>query len=152
MIRHSAWDKVGGLREQFGLLADIDLWMRLSMRWAVGYVSEPVITVRQVRPDYYPDIYEGWSWRRRLYLYNIHAVNRLAYFDLHTILGLIKWWSFRLRLSLETAKWLIYAVIKHKFYIIATSRESVTEYDLLPLRLLRSTLLGLLVYLKMGKR
>jgi GT2 family glycosyltransferase len=33
MIRRSSWAQLGGMREQFGLLADIDLWMRLAMRW-----------------------------------------------------------------------------------------------------------------------
>jgi GT2 family glycosyltransferase len=71
MIRLSAWERVGGMREQFDLLADIDLWMRLAMRWDVGYVSEPVITLRQQRPSYYPDIYTGneWHWERQCYLY-----------------------------------------------------------------------------------
>ena len=140
MIRHSAWEKIGGLREQFGLLADVDLWMRLSMHWAVGYVSEPVIMVRQVRPDYYPDIYKyeaGWSWERRRYLYNIHAANRLEYFDLSTIGGRKKWWAFRLRLSLETAKWLSYAIIRRKWYMIETSSDSVTQYDLIWLQAFR---------------
>ncbi|MBC7489461.1 MAG: glycosyltransferase family 2 protein, partial [Glaciimonas sp.] len=64
MIRRSTWEKVGGMREQFGLLSDVDLWMRLAMHWQVGYVAEPVITVRQQRPSDYPDEYKEiiWSW------------------------------------------------------------------------------------------
>jgi glycosyltransferase involved in cell wall biosynthesis len=41
MIRRSCWDAVAGLREDFGMLADVDLWMRLSARWNVGYVNQP---------------------------------------------------------------------------------------------------------------
>ena len=59
MIRRSAWDQVGGIREQFGLLADINLWMRLAMLAPVGYVAEPLVTVRHDRPDYYPDLYRA---------------------------------------------------------------------------------------------
>lgn len=139
MIRRSAWESVGGIREEFGLLADVDLWMRLAMRWPVGYVNEPVIAIRQQRPEDYPDEYkEGrWSWRRQRILYEIHAANRLAYWRLNTLGGRLKWWGFRLKLNLETAKWLIYAVVRKKPEMIITSDDCVTTYDLQPLRLLR---------------
>lgn len=139
MIRRKAWEDVGGMREQFGLLADIDLWMRLSMRWDVGYVAEPIIMVRHQRPSYYPDDYKGnaWSWRRQRFLYEIHARNRLQYFRYVGPIGKLKWWGFRLKLSSETAKWLIYSVIRRKPEIIKNCDESETAYDLLPLRMLR---------------
>ena len=139
MIRRSAWDKVGGMREQFGLLSDVDLWMRLAMRWHVGYVAEPVITVRHQRPEDYPDDYKeaNWSWRRQRFLYQIHAANRLAYYNLNKLTGRLKWLGFRLRLSRETAKWLLYAVVRRKPTMITSSHDSVTPYDLWPLRLLR---------------
>lgn len=142
MIRREVWEQVGGMREQFGLLADIDMWMRLAMRGPVGYVPEPVITVRHQRPDYYPDIYSGsaWSWRRQRFLYEIHAANRLDYLKLNTFLGRLQWWGFRLKLSFETTKWLVYAVVRKKPEMISSSHESVTQYDLLPLRALRRIL------------
>ncbi|MGH8433930.1 MAG: glycosyltransferase family 2 protein [Pseudomonas sp.] len=143
MIRRTAWVETGGMHEQFGLLADIDLWMRLAMRWPVGYVSEPVITVRHQRPAYYPDIYTGsaWSWKRQRFLYEIHAQNRLDYLNRNTIAGRFQWWAFRLKLSLETIKWLSYAVVRKKPGMITSSQESSTPYDLWPLRLMRSMLL-----------
>lgn len=145
MIRRTAWEQVGGMRERFGLLADIDLWMRLCRDWAVGYVPEPVVVVRQQRPNYYPDIYkeECWSWKRQRYLYEIHAVNRMEYLDLSTFTGQLRWLGFRLRLSCETARWLIHAMVRRNFNVISTSGESITDHDLLPLSLLRGTLRGL---------
>ena len=143
MVRRSAWEAVGGMREQFGLLADIDLWMRLAMCWPVGYVPEPVITVRHQRPVDYPDDYKeetGWSWRRQRYLYQIQATNRLDYFKPSTLAGRVKWWGFRIKLSGETVKWLIYAVVRKKPAMITTSFDSVTVYDLWPLRILRFVL------------
>jgi glycosyltransferase involved in cell wall biosynthesis len=142
MIRREAWEQAGGMREQFGLLGDIDLWMRLAMRGPVGYVPEPVITVRHQRPDYYPDIYKGgsWSWRRQKFLYEIHATNRLAYLNVNSLLGRLQWWGFRLKVSYETTKWLVYGVVRKKPEMITSSRESVTQYDLWPLRLLRNML------------
>lgn len=144
MIRRSDWEAVGGMRERFGLLSDVDLWMRLAMRGAVGYVDEPIIIVRHERPDDYPDTYKGnalWAfWKRQRFLYEIHAANRLAYYDLGTIHGRLSWWRFRMRLSVETAKWLAYAVVRRKPVLISTSADSATAYDLPPLRLVRALL------------
>ncbi len=139
MIRRDAWKAVGGMQLQFGLLADIDLWMRLAMRGPVGYVNETVLILRHERPEDYPEEYKSrrWSWLRQRYLYEIHAVNRLAYYNVRHIMRRFHWWRFRLRLSLETGKWLTYAVIRKKRDIIATSKDSVTPYDLLPLRFYR---------------
>jgi GT2 family glycosyltransferase len=143
MIRKSWWDRVGGMRERFSLLADVDLWMRLSSVSHVGYVPEPLIQVRALRPDNYPDIYTGkrWHWQRLLLGFEIHASNRLNYLAMNTLKGKLQWWGFRLKLSCETAKWLIYAVVKKRYEMIASSGESVTEYDLWPLRAFRRTLL-----------
>jgi glycosyltransferase involved in cell wall biosynthesis len=139
MIRREAWNRVGGMREQFGLLADVDMWMRLAVRGCVGYVPEPVVTMRHQRPSYYPDVYKSgaWSWSRQRLLYEIHASNRLDYLNLNTVPGRLKWWTFRLKLSFETTKWLVYAVVRKKPEMIASSQESVTPYDVWPLRLLR---------------
>ena len=139
MIRRSSWEQAGGMREQFGLLSDVDLWMRLSMRWAVGYVAEPIIMIRHQRPSYYPDIYKSnsWSWPRQRYLYEIHAQNRKKLYKGAGLSGSYRWWLFRTRLSVETAKWLCYAIVKRKWYIIETSPDSITLYDQAWLRLFR---------------
>ena len=130
------------MREQFGLLADVDLWMRLAMCWPVAYVPEPIITIRHQRPSYYPDIYkyEGWSWLRQRYLYEIHATNLIDHIDLGTVAGQLRWWQFRWRLSLETSKWLTYGVVRKKWSMVTSSRQSETPYDLWFLNLYRNAL------------
>lgn len=145
MIRREAWKEVGGMREQFGLLADIDLWMRLAMRWSVGYVPEPVITVRHQRPSYYPDIYAGkaWSWRRRRYVYEIHAANRRALYVRPSIGNYFMWLLFRARLSAETTKWLAYAVVRKKYDMLATSHLGAVPEELAFVRWLRALLVTL---------
>lgn len=139
MIRREAWHRIGGMRERFGLLADIDMWMRLAMLGPVAYVPEPVITVRHQRPDYYPDIYTGksWSWLRQRLLYEVHAENLLAYLDRRSIQGRLNWLTFRWRLSIETTKWLLYSIVRRKREMIKTCGESATPYDLNFLRALR---------------
>jgi GT2 family glycosyltransferase len=138
MIRREAWDQVGGMREQFGLVADIDLWIRLSRAGSVGYVEDPLITVRQQRPDYYPEIYKSthWSWHRQRLVYEIHAANRKEYYG-RGFRASLRWAAFRMALSLETTKWLCYSVVTGRQDMIRTSDESVTPYDLFPLRILR---------------
>jgi GT2 family glycosyltransferase len=147
MIRRSAWQQVGGMQRKFGLLADVDLWMRLAMLGPVAYVDSPVLILRQDRPENYPTEYQyrGWSWLRKRYLYEIHAANRKTYYSLNTLPGRWNWWVFRMRLSLETAKWITYALIRRKPEMIATSGYSVTDYDLIPLRIYRR-----LVYVILG--
>lgn len=131
MIRRSAWELVGGMREEFGLLADIDLWMRLCMIRAAGYVAEPLIEVRSVRPSYYPEMYQGgtWSWARQRCLVAIHSANREAYFTGAKAQRWIDRTRFSSRVSAATAKWLTYGLLKRKWNMLATSEESATAYD-----------------------
>lgn len=142
MIRRAAWASVGGMREEFALLADVDLWMRLSMSWGVGYVPEPLIAVRAERPIYYPDIYKGevWDWTRQRILYEIHASNRLNYLNSRTLLGKLQWFFFRARLSAETLKWLGYAVLKGKPAIIRSAADAQTKHDMFFLVAVRNVL------------
>lgn len=139
MIRRICWKQIGGMRPEFGLLADIDMWMRLAAKGPVGYVNETLIMPRHERPNDYPKEYKssGWSWPRQRYLYEIHAVNRLTYYDLKTLAGRLRWWQFRVNLSLETAKWLTYAVVRKKPEMITKSGGSITTYDLWLLRVYR---------------
>ena len=142
MVRREAWDRLGGMRERFGLLADVDLWMRLSRIGAVGYVHAPVIEVRQDRPAYYPMIYRGefLSWERQRILYEIHAANRLETLDFGSPLAMLRWWHFRVRLSVESLRWIVYALVKRRRELIATCRQAETPYDLPGLGLLRRML------------
>ena len=153
MIRRSSWNQIGGMRTMFGLLADVDMWMRLAALGPVGYVNEPLIAIRQDRPDVYPREYksDSWSWSRRRYLYEIHALNRLNYYNLHSLIGRLKWLKFRIRLSIETSKWLTYAVIRKKHHIIKDAGNSETLYDMFPLIVYRKFIIFFLdVKMKFG--
>jgi len=140
LIQRSHWEQVGGMRTEFGLLADIDLWMRLARIGDVGYVAEPLITVRAQRPENYPESYkDAWSWPRCKVLYEIHARNHK---EIRGETG-AAWSWFRIRLNIETAKWLAYAVIRHKPEMIRTSLQGETGYDLVILRVVRRVLIAM---------
>lgn len=142
MIRRSAWQRLEGMRPRFNLLADIDLWMRLAMNGSVGYVAEPLIILRQDRPEDYPAEYKAaiWSWKRQRYLYEIHIENMRSVCRSDGMGGRLRWLLFVLRLNLETAKWLSYAAVRGKGEMLRSSGEGVTECDLWPLRLYRGIL------------
>jgi glycosyltransferase involved in cell wall biosynthesis len=140
MIRRSAWERVGGIRERFGMLADVDLWMRLAREGDVAYVREPIITVRHERPDYYPPEYTHHDWDRQRTLYEIHATNRLETMRPGSWSDRLRWWMFRFRLTKETLYWLTYAVVKRRGDLLATSERARTPWDLPGLQLLRRLL------------
>ena len=152
LIRRSAWDALGGMREEFGLLADVDLWMRLAALGAVGYVPEPLITVRQERPVYYPADYQSstWSWRRQRYLYAIHARNWGERYPLARARHRLARLEFRTRLSLETAKWLVYALLRRRWPMLDDAGESATPHDQPWLRGLRRALRQLAAWRERG--
>ena len=143
MIRRTTWGRVGGLRAEFGLLADVDLWMRLSMLGPVGYVPEPLITVRHDRPDDYPSIYKDsdWSWHRLVYLYALHGRNREDYYAGKPLRRIFEMYRFRLRLSLCTTKWIAYAIVRRKWDMLKTCDASKTHYDMILLRGFRTIVL-----------
>lgn len=139
MIRRSAWFAVGGMRVKFGMLADVDLWMRLARMGRVAYVAEPLITVRHDRPADYPDDYKTarWSWRRQVLLYSIHGCNREEHFRIGSTRRFFALQWFRVRLSAETLKWFGYALVRRKWKMLERAAESRTRYDMLPLKLFR---------------
>lgn len=123
LIRKKYFDEIGGMNEKFGMLADVDLWMRLAARWDVGYVNKPLINVLEARPENYPKDYTDFSWKRIFLLFDIHSsnINRQNYTNyLHYLL---KRFVFRNKVSFEIIKWHGYAIFKRKKAIIKSYPE-----------------------------
>lgn len=55
MVRKSAYDDLGLFKEEFGFLADVDMWLRISEKYHVAYVNEPLIGLppREMLPKHY---------------------------------------------------------------------------------------------------
>lgn len=140
MVRRSSWIELGGLRERFGLLADVDLWMRLAALGDVGYLEKPLITVRQRRPEGYPQDYggEGWSWRRHRLLLEIHADNQRRFRRQEKGIPSISWYRFLFRLNVEQVKWISYGLVKRNWKMLVESEAGQTPWDFLPVCVLRS--------------
>jgi glycosyltransferase involved in cell wall biosynthesis len=140
MIRRASWDAVGGMREQFGLLADVDLWMRLAARGSIGYVAEPLIATRHERPADYPAEYVTFDWNRHRLLYEILAANIREHYGTHSLEARAHWLAFRARMSKDVAYWLAYSVAKRRWDLLVRSDEVVTAYELPPVSALRWSL------------
>lgn len=132
MVRRSAWEAVGGMREQFGMLADVDLWMRLAAKFDLGYVPEPLIVVRNDRPDYYPKDYWRWSWPRHKLTYTIYGTHHESFYGRSTLKGRAHQALYRARVNADIVKWLGYAIFKRRPDILASSDEVGNDYEYLP--------------------
>jgi GT2 family glycosyltransferase len=142
MIRRTAWNEVGGMREEFNLLADIDLWMRLAARYGFGYIAEPLKAMRHERPKDYPEAYQEsyWSWPRVCLLYDIHATNLREHYGLDGARNQVRWLAFRLRVSAHMSKWMSYAVVKRRWDMLASIEQAANAFDLPPVSWTRSGL------------
>lgn len=140
LVRKSCWEAVGGMRVEFGLLADVDLWMRLARNWDIGYVREPLITVRQDRPDDYPKEYVSWSWDRTRLLYEIHGTNRSEYYSGRPLRCRAELAWFRARVTKDELYWLAYAGVRRRLEMLTSSDRVANKYELFPARLARRVL------------
>jgi glycosyltransferase involved in cell wall biosynthesis len=129
MIRRSAWQDVGGMRDEFGMLADIDLWFRLAARWDIGCVAEPLIIVRHDRPADYDRAYDQWSWKRLRLLFEIHGTARREYFGGRKFRLRTETLKLRFRVSTHQLYWLSYAVAKRRWSMLSSSHEVENDYE-----------------------
>lgn len=130
LIRKKYFDEIGGMNEKFGLLADVDLWMRLAAKWNVGYVNKPLIEVLINRPENYPKEYKEFTWNRKFLLFDIHSanINRGNYPNYFNYL--LKRFIFRNKVSFEIIKWHGYAIIRKKHFIISSYSFNNNKYEL----------------------
>jgi glycosyltransferase involved in cell wall biosynthesis len=130
LIRKKYFDEVGGMDERFGMLADVDLWMRLSAKWNVGYVNEPLIEVLQQRPEDYPKDYTEFTWSRIFLLFDIHSnnINRTNFPNYFHYL--LKRFVFRNKVSIEIIKWHGYAVIKRRKNILINFPQQGYKFEI----------------------
>jgi len=140
MIRKRCWDAVGGMRERFGMLADVDLWMRLVAKYDLGYVPEPLITVRHDRPECYPESYWRWSWPRLKLGYDIYGTHHQEFYGERSLHARAHQAIYRARVNADILKWLGYAIVKRRRDMLATSSEVENDYEYWPVVMTRKVL------------
>jgi glycosyltransferase involved in cell wall biosynthesis len=137
LIRKKYFEEIGGMNEKFGIIADVDLWMRLSSRWNVGYVNKPLIKVIHQRPSSYPIEYTDFSWKTLFILFDIHSKNLNRNNFPIFIIYILKRFKFKNRVSLEIMKWYFYAILKKKYFIVSNFISDQNEYELFYSRIFR---------------
>jgi hypothetical protein len=65
MARRSAYAAVGPFNDRDSFYADVEMWMRLNLRFPVAYVAEPLIRITPHESDH-PYAYVNWSLERGL--------------------------------------------------------------------------------------
>jgi glycosyltransferase involved in cell wall biosynthesis len=85
MVRRLAHERYGLYDPEYGFVADVEMWLRLSLRGDVGYIAEPLIRMRQREEDhehsgpewelldvllrmqrrYHAEVFRGWHRRWR---------------------------------------------------------------------------------------
>ena len=141
-VRKSAWDAVGGMKTEYGDIADVYLWMHLASRFAVGYVPEPLFQIFHDRPVDYPEEYRAFSWRRHGSLVRIHGDLRRVLLDQKQLSRSAFLW-FRLRATALTVTWLAYAIFKRKWSMLANFKTYEAKYELFWVRFLPRLIEGL---------
>ncbi len=140
MFRKRYFDEVGGMKNEFGMLADIDLWMRLAAKYDVGYVDKPLMAVIQDRRENYPKDYREFSWKRFFLLFDIHSSNINRNNFPNYIKYLFKRFVFRNKVSFEIIKWHVYALLRKKNFIITSYPTNSNSYELFYSRMIRKLL------------
>ena len=91
-------------------------------------------------PRDYPEEYTRFTWQRLNILFDIHACNMPAAEPSRRARDAIAWWAFRYRVSVESTKWLAYALLRRKQSMLSRAAEGANRYEWWPVRLLRRTL------------
>ncbi|OGU35885.1 MAG: hypothetical protein A2315_15910 [Ignavibacteria bacterium RIFOXYB2_FULL_35_12] len=140
ITRKAIWKELNGFNPLYGILPDVGLTMRIALSWNIGYINEPLMDLKRVKPEQYPKEYTEFSWKRWIILFDIHAVNiKRVYGEKN----LYHWFKFRVKVSYEIIKWLMYGVIRKKEKIIKDANEGVNDYEFFFVKIFRSFLLNI---------
>lgn len=89
MVRRRAYEQYGLYDTDYGFIADVEMWMRLSLHGDVGYISEPLIQIRGRESDHE---YSGINWDLTETILCIHRLyHKRAFSGLYGL-----WQSMRL--------------------------------------------------------
>jgi len=140
ITRTEIWKELNGFNPEFGILPDVDFTMRLALNWDIGYINEALIDLKRRKPEVYPREYKEFTWKNWVILFDIHAANiKRVYSDKN----LYRWFKFRIKVSYEITKWLIYGVVRKKEKIIREAKEGVNDYEFFFVKSLRNLLMNI---------
>lgn len=140
IVRKAIWDELNGFNPAFGILPDVDMTMRVAAKCDIGYINEPLMDLKRSKPEHYPLEYKTFSWKNWIILFKIHANSvKKVYGDKTTL----KWLVFRLKVSFEVTKWLVYGVVRKRSDIIKQAAEGINDYEFFFVKIFRKFLVNL---------
>ena len=60
MVRREVYDRLLPFDSRYGFISDVDMWMRVCLRYDIAYVRRPLILL-----DHTPTATRGWVWRHK---------------------------------------------------------------------------------------
>lgn len=117
MARRSAYEAVGPFDERFGIIADVDMWVRLAAKWDAAYVAEPVIGIREREKDH------PWSnlkWQVIQWQENILFTNMERIYGPQDGLSRQVWTSFLRNWNLKCLRWLATDLVLSGYSLVHT--------------------------------
>jgi len=74
LVKKSILEEVGGFDETLSSVDDLDLWLRVSKRYQIGFVPKPLVIWRQHRQSVSRDIKKNYSNLQKLYRKHLKLV------------------------------------------------------------------------------
>lgn len=121
MIRRTAFYNIGGVKSEYGYIADIDLWIRLAKKYSVCFSNKTIITVKnEKQEDFYPEEYFPYKkfWEKKNLLYNLYLDNIDQYRKSFKIKDRILWYKYLLNVNRDIIYWVLVLIYKKKTSIL----------------------------------
>ncbi len=112
MVRKRCYDEVGLYDPKFGFISDVDMWMRMCMKYDVGYIAKPLITCLEREKDH---VYSRFNWEIPQLSVLIHQENLNRYYRNNKGICLIKKLLLYIKRDWLYLKHFAYALYKNDY-------------------------------------
>lgn len=134
MVRKKAYESVGLYEASLGFSADLDMWVRLLLRYDCYYINRPMASLR-IRTSSSP-VTVNFGWKdvkgsakiHKLNIDRLYANHRFRY-----VLERLRWYFKRDR---EYCKCLAWCIVKGKNSLVDEGKETIANESLLMTRIL----------------
>ena len=76
MVRREVYDKLMPFDARFNAWADVDMWMRISLDWQIGYISDPLMELYDEEGQF-----KVWNWEKALLIQQMFFLNICRHFE-----------------------------------------------------------------------
>ena len=109
MVRKSSYEEVGLYDESFGFISDVDMWLRLCLKYDVGYIAEPLITCLERDSDH---PYAVFKWDIPRWNISLHDDNFNRRYRDPTPANKIKFFAYSIRKNYFLMRLMLFLIYK----------------------------------------